>query len=314
MEKQKNMMRQQSFIKRLVFSGQLEKIVVYLMAGIPSLIFLILGIIAIVGVINPITFQGPLGEVILGTWYDFIIISVIIFTGVFGIYEFYRLRKIRKIDHRFPDFVRDLAESRRAGMTFTKAILHASKGNYGLLTSEIQKIARQISWGSSVENALNSFAKRVDTKLIRRTISLIVEASRSGGHVADVLDAASKDAREIKLIESERKASLMSYVAIVYVGMGVFLMIIIIICLTLLPNLVGGSVISTSAPSTLGGGQSLELKEIADTFFWAALFQSGFMGIVAGVFEEGEVKAGIKHSFFMLLICWLVFKLISVGV
>ena len=58
-------------------------------------------------------------------------------------------RKISKIDKIFPDFVRDIASSRRAGMTFTRAILFTSKGNYGLLTPEIQKIAQQISWGSS---------------------------------------------------------------------------------------------------------------------------------------------------------------------
>ena len=55
---------------------------------------------------------------------------------------FYMSERVRKIDDRFPDFVRDLAESRRAGMTFTKAIIYASKGNYGLLTPEIQNIAR----------------------------------------------------------------------------------------------------------------------------------------------------------------------------
>ena len=54
---------------------------------------------------------------------------------------FYVSERFRKIDEAFPDFVRDLAESRRAGMTFTKAIMYSSKGNYGLLTPEIQKIA-----------------------------------------------------------------------------------------------------------------------------------------------------------------------------
>jgi len=309
MDNESEHLRKQGLLKRLTYSGQIQRLIVYLASGVPAAILIFLGIIAYLGVINPVYIDN----IVLGVWYDFIIFGVIVFTGVFGFYEFFRIRRIRKIDQRFPDFVRDLAESRRAGMTFTKAIMNSSKGNYGLLTPEIQKIARQISWGSSVEDALDSFAKRVNTKLIKRTISLIIEASRSGGHVADVLDAASKDAREIKLLESERRASLMSYVAIVYVGMSVFLMIIIILCVTLLPNMIG-----TAPPEgTSGGGfgsPDLELKDVAQTFFTAALFQSAFMGLVAGVFEEGEVVAGVKHTFIMLIITWLIFKIIAVGV
>lgn len=308
MEEKQNPVKKPSFLKSLQYSGNLQRIIVYSASGIPAAVLVIFGILALIGIFDPI----HLGDIVIGTWYDFIIIAAIIFSGVFGFYEFYRLRIIRKIDQRFPDFVRDLAESRRAGMTFTKAIMHASKGNYGVLTPEIQKIARQISWGSSVEDALASFAKRVNTKLIKRTISLIIEASRSGGHVADVLDAASKDAREIKLIESERKASLMSYVAIVYVGMFVFLLIVVIICVTLLPNIVGTP--TTGSGNASLGSASTTVKEVALTFFTAALFQSAFMGIVAGVFEEGEVVAGVKHSFVMLIITWLVFKLIALGV
>ena len=107
------------------------------------------------------------------------------------------------------------------------------------LHQRFKKLLVQISWGSSVENALESFAKRVNTKLIKRTIYLIIEASRSGGNVADVLDAASKDARELKLIDAERRAGMLSYVAVVYVRMVVFLMVIVILCKSLIPAMPG---------------------------------------------------------------------------
>lgn len=313
MEEEQDVVKKPGLLKQLTISGQLTRLIVYLAASLPAVVFFVLGFLALFGFLKPVTF----GDIIIGLWYDYIILGVIVFTGVYGIYEFMRLRTIRKIDERFPDFVRDLAESRRAGMTFPKAIIHASKGNYGVLTPEIQKIARQISWGNSVDAALNSFAKRVNTKLIRRTISLIIEASRSGGHVADVLDAASKDAKEIKLIESERRANLFSYVAIVYVGMGVFLLIIIIITKTLLPALMsspGGSSVQAGVVGGVLQNTKEDILAITQVFFSAALIQSGLMGIVAGVFEEGDFIAGIKHSFIMLIIAWVVFKFFVTGV
>jgi flagellar protein FlaJ len=295
-------MKKPGVLRNLILTGQFTRLVVYLAAIIPAIIFIICALLVQLGVINSIS----IGPMRIGTSLDFILFAIFLSTGTFGIYEYIRLRRVRKIDERFPDFVRDLAEARRAGMTFTKAIMYASKGNYGVLTSEIKKISQQISWGSSVEDALASFAKRVHTKLIRRTVSLIIEASRSGGSVADVLDAASRDARELRLLEAERRGSMMSYVAVIYVGMGVFLLIIAILCGSLIPAMTGEG---AKGLSTAMGGKGLITKgEIIPVFFYANLAQSIGMGLVTGVFEEGNMVSGIKHIFIMSLVTWIVFK------
>jgi len=289
-------------IKNLIFTGQLTRFTIYLIAAVPASIFIVMALLVQLEILGPLT----LGPIIIGTPLDFILFAIFLSTGTFGIYETIRLRRIRKIDARFPDFVRDLAESRRAGMTFTKAIMYSSQGNYGVLTGEIKKISQQISWGSGVDDALASFARRVHTRLIRRTISLIIEASRSGGNVADVLDAASRDAREIKLLDTERRGSMMSYVAVIYVGMGVFLLIIAILCSTLIPAMTGEG--ATGIASTMGKTGGLTADDIIPVFFYATLTQSIGMGIVTGVFEEGNMISGIKHVFIMAIITWGVFK------
>ena len=300
-----------SFLKNLVQTGQMTRFIVYLSAIIPAIILVVLGVLSLIGFFSPAAMHLGDSVIYIGTWYDFVVLALIISTGIFGFFEFMRLRKVRKIDERFPDFIRDLAESRRAGMTFTRAIMYSSKGNYGVLTEEIRKISRQISWGSSVEDALRAFSKRINTKLVKRTISLIIEASRSGGNVADVLDAASKNARELKLIDSERRTNMMAYVAVVYVGMMVFLLIIVILSKTLIPNMLGTKM---SGDIGMGGSSNISPGTVTLMFFTANLVQSGFMGIVTDVFEEGNVISGVKHVFIMLLITWVVFKFIVMGI
>jgi len=49
-------------------------------------------------------------------------------------------------------------------------------------------------------------------------------------------------------------------------------------------------------------------------FFYAALIQSAGMGLVTGVFEEGNVISGVKHIFIMMLVAWLIFKLLITGI
>ena len=172
-----------------MLTKNVTRLVVYIVSGVLVTVFILLGILSVFGI--GIEFLGII---------DYFVMALLSGTGILGMYESIHVRRIQKIDGIFPDFVRDLAESRRAGMTFTKAILFASKGEYGILTPEIKKISQQVSWGGSVADALESFAQRVNTKSIRRTITLIIEASNSGGNVADVLDVAAKDAVSAKAI------------------------------------------------------------------------------------------------------------------
>lgn len=258
--------------------------------------FMVLAMLAGIGIVK---FAGPV---------DFIVFAILSGTGIYGVFGYLRARRIAKIDSIFPDFVRDLAESRRAGMTFTRAILFASKGNYGILTPEIQKISQQVSWGSSVEDALTSFSKRVHTKSICRTIQLIIEASKSGGNVADVLEIAAKDAREIKMLEAERKANMASYVVVIYVGMFVFLAIVLILCTSFIPAMVGNSG-SSGMQGIMGGSSMASQKEVANVFYLACLVQAFGSALVAGVFENGQFSSSVKHVFIMVFTSWFAFKL-----
>jgi len=284
------------FIKNLVLTGQATRFTVQVVTVASASIFVLLAILTLVGVLKG--FFTPV---------DFLVLTILSVTGIYGMYTSLQARKIYKIDSIFPDFVRDLAESRRAGMTFTKAILFASKGNYGILTPEIQKISQQVSWGSSVTDALISFSERVKTKSIQRTISLIIEASKSGGNVADVLDVAAKDAREIKMLEAERKANMASYVVVIYVGAFVFLAIIAILCSSFIPAMTGSS--AQGMQGALGGG-SVRQEDILPIFYYATLIQGLGSGLVAGVFEDGNFSSSVKHVFILVLVNWIAFKVL----
>jgi len=288
-----------SYIDRLMLSGDLPRIIVYAITIVSVAVFCLLGVLAL---LDMVTFASAA---------DFFVFAILVATGVYGMYEYLHFRRIYRIDSVFPDFVRDLAASRRAGMTFTNAILFTSKGSYGLLTDEIKRIAQQISWGSSVEEAFKSFAKRINTKSVRRTISLIIEASRSGGNVADVLDVAADDAREIKQLESERRVNMASYVVVIYVSMFVFMAIIAMLAAVFIPTITGSEAEGLS--TAVGGVGNISQSAIIQVFYFATIVQSVGTGLVAGIFEDGYLQSSVKHVFILLLVTWFVFKFI-VGV
>jgi flagellar protein FlaJ len=244
-------------------------------------------------------------------WIDLLAWAVLISLGPIGFYISRRARRVRRLEERFPDFLRDLASSRKAGLTMESAVQIAAKGEYGELTPEIQKMADQLSWNVPFEEALERFAKRVNTPLTLRAINLIIEASKMGGHVTDVLMAAAVDAREIKNLEAERRTNLGLYTGIVYITFLVFLVVAGILYATFLPQTIAASEAAVGAGGAGGlagiSFEQIQLRDYYEFYFLAAMTQGIGNGIVAGLMESGRATMGLRHSFVMVTITYVTF-------
>lgn len=220
-----------------------------------------------------------------------------------------KIRRERALEERFPDLLRDLAASRRAGLTLEKAVRIASRGDYGELDPEIDRMADQLAWNVSFDEALARFADRVDTPLAQRSLALIQQADRAGGDVAGVLQAAARDAQEIKTLEAERRSSMGIYTAIIYVTFFVFLGVAAALFASFIPEIV--SAVEQLGETGAGfAGIQLEVRTIAEyrTFYLtAALVQAIGNGIVAGKVETGYITSGLKHASVMVAITLVTF-------
>ncbi len=254
---------------------------------------------------------GPSGEKVTMPQYgdiSYLSLAILCAIGPMGFYEYFRFKRIDRMEEKFPDFLRDLAEYWRGGLSMSAAITALAKTEYGALTKEVKKMATQISWGTAFQEVLKMFSERIRTRLIARSVSLIDEANRAGGRISDILVTASNDSREIKWLQVERKKGTAVYVIIVYVGFFVYLGIVGVLAGIFLPA-VGGATKGISSGTSLGGASisSIDVPFMCFIFFASALIQAIGSGIVGGLMGEGKIVAGLKHSFIMVLISWLVF-------
>jgi len=239
---------------------------------------------------------------------DVVIFTVLIAVAPPGFAQYYRYLRIRRIEECFPDFIRDLAEIKRSGMTLPRGLRAVAKGEYGALTPEVKKMDAMVSWGIPFEEALQDFARRVKTPLIMRTVSLIIQAERAGANVPDILEVAAKDAREIKALGDERRGSMAIYIAICYLASFVFLFVIMILSAFFLP-------VMSEAGVSVGEEGAMFLRQFdpmvyTRLFFHTAIVQAFVSGFVAGQMGEGEITAGLKHSVILMLIAYGAFALI----
>jgi flagellar protein FlaJ len=152
----------------------------------------------------------------------------------------------------------------------------------------------------SFEEALLALGKRVNTVLVQRTVPLIIEASRSGGHVEKVFDPMGKFVQSTLLLDKERRNQSRPYVAIIYVAFFVFLFTIILLFKSFFVSIEGLPILGKTA---------VPAETMRRIFFHMTSVQAFFGGLVAGKMNEGTISAGLKHSLIMMLCGYIALKI-----
>lgn len=222
---------------------------------------------------------------------EYILLAVVIAVFPSAVLDYVDYRWKKSIDEHLPDLFRSVVQAQEAGIALPQAIEDVSKRRYGALTVELKKIAAQMSWGLSLEEALRSFSKRVDTRLTRQAVPLIIEASHSGGRVEKIFEPLGRFVESTLMAEKERRAQTRPYVAIVYVAFFVFLFTIIMLFKTFFIQMNELSVLRFAL---------LSPEETRRLFFHMSFLQALFGGLVAGKMGEGTISAGLKHSVILL--------------
>jgi len=234
------------------------------------------------------------------TFDEFVFFAIIVAVSPPAILSYVDYRWRKAVDEHLPDLFRSIVQAQETGMTLPQALEEAAKRDYGPLTAELKKMTAQISWGMSFEEALLALGRRVNTVLVQRTVPMIIEASRSGGHVEKVFDPMGKFIQTTLLLNKERHAQTRPYIAIIYVAFFVFLFTIILLFKSFFVSIEDLPMLGTAVMSP---------EEMFRIFFHMTAIQAFFGGLVAGKMGEGTINAGLKHSLILMLCGYVALKL-----
>jgi len=230
---------------------------------------------------------------------EYILLAIVIAIFPAAVLDYVDYRWRRSVDEHLPDLFRTMVQCEKTGMTLPQAVEEVSKRRYGPLTAELKRMVVRMSWGDSFEKALQSFGERVSTSLTRRSVPLVIEASRSGGHIEKVFEPLGKFVQSTLTAEKERQTQTRPYVAITYVSFFVFLFTVIMLFKTFFVQMAGMPALQTAL---------LSPDQARTLFFHMSVIQALFSGLVTGKMGEGTVSAGLKHSVILLAAGYLALK------
>ena len=246
---------------------------------------------------------------LIGNKYFFLIIGLGIIVGVspFVFSIIYETRINNEKEEMFLEFARNLVESVKTGTPISKSIVNVKNKPYGVLSENIRKLANQISLGIPLNFALDVFSKDVNNKTISRTLTLIGQAERAGGNIGEILESVPGAVSTSDKLKKERKAVISTLVVQGYIIFLVFMVIVLVMQFKILPMVSGIADVETiGSVGVISEGEKLSQGELTGSFLYLLLIQGFFSGLVIGRLAEGSVKSGIKHSFALMLISFLV--------
>lgn len=190
------------------------------------------------------------------------ILGLLITILPYGLISYLKTRTIEEMERQFPAFLRDLAESKRGGMTIIDSFESANETDYGKLNPEVEKAYNQMSWGVPFPEVIQKLSDRLErSAVIRESLSIILQGYKSGGQITDTIESVAENAGMLRDIMQEKKSKLKQQLVIMYVIYFMFVGISVGIYI-LLQTLLG---LGSEDPGTLqnvgefvgGGGGSV---------------------------------------------------------
>lgn len=267
---------------------------------------------------------------------NLIIISALVFIVPYFIYRYNKLLWLKGLEEQFPNFLRDLADSGRSGMSIPESIGVSAKANYGKLSVEILKMHNRLTWGTPFVRVLEIFHQSVrGSRIISDSVSIIKQSYETGGSIPETLEAVSRDIMMLKEAEAERSSLVKQQVMIMYGLFYIFLGISIMIISVMVPMLNSQMNVSTgfsasgfsfSNPCEYGGlfpcgafnmvcsmlaiSSGMSCYYVA-VFFCVVIIQGIFTGLIAGQLADNSITSGFKHSLIMVFSSLAVFIFLS---
>jgi len=184
-------------------------------------------------------------------------------------------------------FMRDLVEVRKSGLSPEKSIDVLSAREYRGFSRYLQDISTKINWGYPLRQIYQEFAAKVKNWIALVNLYLLIDTIEVGGGTEQSIESLAEFSESTKQLEAEKRAVLMPLLIVPYIGAAL---------------LTGTTVMFLSFFTGADLGVSVPQAMLLKTLLTPLSLHSFTLGLVTGKIVSGRVSAGFKHSILLSLV------------
>ncbi|MFQ5475270.1 MAG: type II secretion system F family protein [Candidatus Nanoarchaeia archaeon] len=241
----------------------------------------------------------------------FSVIVLVIFTTAVSLFVLWLLfyftldiliykRKV-EIEDVLPDFLQLTSANIRAGMPMDRALWFSIRPRFGVLAKEMEEVAKRTLTGEELEVALRGFSEKYDSLILKRSVYLLIEGVKAGGEVGELLDRIGSNIQQIKMMQKEMAANVMTYVIFISVAVvfgAPFLFGLASALIGIIQQI--GSMIDISQAGVTGmsfkfSPNVIDPKEFKIFAILSLSVTSLSASAIISTIQKGSVKAGLKY-------------------
>ncbi len=216
--------------------------------------------------------------------------------------------KAKFVEKVLPDVLQLMASNMRAGLTPDRALLLASRPEFGPLNEEINRMGKEITTGKDIGEALKGMSRRIRSEKLEKTVNLISSGLKSGGELASLLENTAKNLRKQEFVDLKIKSSVGTYVIFIFAavcigapllyGLSSFL-------IEVLTKIISNVEIPDSSTMNLPlsiSQVSLEPSFVTNYIIVTLLVTPILGSMIIGLIRKGDAKQGLKFAPLMIAI------------
>jgi len=210
-------------------------------------------------------------------------------------------KRTKELEDLLPDYLSLVSTNLKGGMNFEKSLWSAIKPEFGILAREIGIVSKRVATGNDVTEALQEFAEKYESPILRRSIDLLKGEIISGGRITGVIDNLVVNLKKTKALRQEMTASTLTYM----IFMAAIVVVIMPGLFALSKQLLGiilkfSSRLATSFQTSSTTifkftAASIQPNDFKIFSIAAIAIISVFSSMIISTIEKGDVKGGLKY-------------------
>ncbi|MEM2995437.1 MAG: type II secretion system F family protein [Candidatus Bathyarchaeia archaeon] len=198
-----------------------------------------------------------------------------------------------------PNFLRDVTEARKIGLSPEKSIIHATKRTgYGKFSEILTLIRSQMEWGVSLRKIFSNIKQKLQTWPVLVNFLILVETIKIGGGSASALEILTDYSEKHKDVEVNKRSLLRPYVILAFVWS------ILIALTTTMVTMTVYALTQISLPGSAAMPFEVMQNQI-NLFSTGIILQCWLSGFFVGKVNEGTFAAGFKYSAMLVVTAYV---------